>query len=132
MFDMKKLFFLLFLAPAIAFASVGNPNLDAIVAALNSGDADGIAKYFGENVEISILDKEQIYTKANATTVLRTFFSSNKPKSFSLVHQGNSRGSTDQYCIGNLAANAGSYRVYLYLKMNGDKITIQELRLDKE
>ncbi len=99
---------------------------------MSSGDADALASYLADNVEVSILDNEQVYSKAKATEVLRSFFSSNKPKTFNQVHQGTSRGNSDQYCIGNLSASTGSYRVYLYLKVSGTTTTIQEIRFDKE
>jgi hypothetical protein len=129
---MKNLLFLMFLAPMVAFAHQGNPNLDAIANALSTGDADALSKYMADNVEISIQDKEQTYTKAKATEVLRSFFGSDKPKSFSQVHKGSSRENSDQYCIGNMAATSGTYRVYLYLKVNGSNVSIQEMRFDKE
>ena len=129
---MKNLFFLLIFAPMTAFAYQGNPTLEAITSALNSGDADALSKYFADNVEISIQDKEQVYAKSKALDVVRGFFSSNKPKSFSQVHKGTSRENSDQYCIGNLTATSGNYRVYLYLKVSGDSLSIQEMRFDKE
>ena len=69
---------------------------------------------------------------AKAAEVLKGFFDSNKPKAFAQVHKGQSRENSDQYCIGNLTATAGNYRVYLYLKVNGANISIQEMRFDKE
>lgn len=128
---MKSLVFLLLFAPLGVFAAQGNPAMDAIARALGSGDAEALSKYFGDNVEISILDKEQLYTKAKATDVLRGFFNTNKPKGFSQVHKGTSRENNDQYCIGNLTSAAGDYRVYLYLKVNGNAVTVQEIRFDK-
>jgi Domain of unknown function (DUF4783) len=116
---------------ASTVVSEGNPNLDAINRALNAGDVDALSKYFAENVEISILDKEQSYNKAKAAETLRTFFSSNKPKSFAQVHQGTSRENSDQYSIGNLTASSGNFRVYIYLKVVGNSFTIQEMRFDK-
>lgn len=129
---MKNLLFLMFFAPVVAFANQGNPGLEAISTALNSGDVETLSKYFADNVEISIQDKEQIYPKAKAADVLRGFFDSNKPKGFSQVHRGTSRENSDQYCIGNLNAATGNYRVYIYLKVAGSNMSIQEIRLDKE
>lgn len=129
---MKNLIFVLLLLPAMSFAYQGNPGLEAISIALNSGDVETLSKYFADNVEISIQDKEQVYPKAKAGEVLRTFFEANKPKSFSQVHKGTSRESSDQYCIGNLSAATGSYRVYLYLKVTGNAVNIQEIRMDKQ
>lgn len=129
---MKNLFFAFLLLPALAFAKQGTPGLESISTALNTGDVETLSKYFSDNVEISIQDKEQIYTKAKATEVMRSFFEANKPKAFSQVHKGTSRENSDQYCIGNLSATTGNYRVYLYLKVTGSNMTIQEIRLDKE
>ena len=128
---MRNLFFLLLFVPAMAF-SQSNTSLESITGALNAGDADALSKYFSPNVEISIQDKEQVYAKAKATEILKGFFDGNKPKAFAQVHKGQSRENSDQYCIGNLTASSGTYRVYLYLKVNGANISIQEMRFDKE
>lgn len=128
---MRNLFFLLLFVPAMAF-SQSNTSLESITGALNAGDADALSKYFSPNVEISIQDDEQVYAKAKATEVVRNFFNTNKPKSFSQMHKGTSRENSDQYCIGNLSAANGNYRVYLYLKVGGPNLSIQEIRFDKE
>lgn len=128
---MRNLFFLLLFIPAISFGQT-NASLDAITSALNAGDVDALSKYFSSNVEISIQDKEQVYAKAKATEVVRTFFNTNKPKSFNQMHKGTSRENSDQYCIGNLNSANGNYRVYLYLKVTGNNLSIQEIRFDKE
>ena len=128
---MRNVLFLLLFAPLAAMVNAGNP-IDAITTALNSGDVETLSKYFAEQVEISIQNKEQVYTKAKATDVMRSFFDSNKPKSFSQIHRGTSRENSDQYCIGNLSAATGNYRVYIYVKMNGNVAAIQEMRMDKE
>lgn len=130
-FEMRNLFFLLLFVPAMAF-SQNNTSLESITGALNAGDADALSQYFSPNVEISIQDNEQVYAKAKATEVVRNFFNSNKPKSFSQMHKGTSRENSDQYCIGNLSAANGNYRVYLYLKVGGTNLSIQEIRFDKE
>ncbi|MCB0521576.1 MAG: DUF4783 domain-containing protein, partial [Saprospiraceae bacterium] len=46
--------------------------------------------------------------------------------------QGASKGQDSQYCIGNLVASSGTFRVYVYMKVSGGKYLIQELRFDKE
>ncbi len=128
---MRNLFFLLLLIPAFSFGQT-NASLESITAALNAGDVEALSKYFAPNVEISIEDKEQVYAKAKATEVIRTFFNTNKPKSFNQMHKGVSRENSDQYCIGNLSSTSGNYRVYLYLKVSGSNLSIQEIRFDKE
>ncbi len=129
---MKNLLFLLFFTPGLLLANSGNPTMDAITSALGSGNVEMLSKYFADKVQISIHDKEQTYTKAQAVEAVRSFFATAKPVSFSEVHKGTSRENSDQYCIGNLTAGTGAYRVYLYLKVTGNSVTIQEMRLDKE
>ena len=129
---MKNLLLVFLFAPALLLANQGTPGLETISAALNTGDVETLSKYFSDNVEIAIDDKEQVYAKSKAADVMRAFFDGNKPKSFSQVHKGTSRENSDQYCIGNLSATTGNYRVYLYLKVTGSNVSIQEIRLDKE
>lgn len=130
----KMLFYLLFALPMVGVSANDahqNAGIDAIKTALASGDVAGLSKFFGESVEISILDKEQIYTKGQAIDAVRAFFGQNKPKGFEQMHAGTSKGNDDQYCIGNLTTGGATYRVYLYLKMGSGQPTIQEIRFDK-
>ncbi len=115
----------------MAWANQGNPGLEAIKKAIGAGDVAALSSYFADNVEISIAGSERLYPKAKAGEVVRGFFNANKPAGFKQVHQGASRESSDQYCIGNLTTDAGTYRVYIYLKNSGDAVNIQELRFDK-
>jgi hypothetical protein len=135
---MKNLLFFLFIAlfATTAAAYNGDPKnpttLEAISNALGAGDADALSKFFADNIEVSIQDNEQVLTKDKATETVRGFFNANKPKSFSQVHKGMSRANSDQYCIGNLAAANGAFRVYIYLKNTSNSVMIQEIRFDKE
>jgi Domain of unknown function (DUF4783) len=128
---MKNLIFLLLFAPMIGLAAQNNSGIDAISSALSAGDVEALSKYFADNVEISIDDKEQIYPKAKAADTMRGFFGANKPKNFSSTHKGQSRENSDQYCIGTLNTASGNYRVYIYLKVSGSNLSIQEMRIDK-
>lgn len=106
-------------------------NLNAITKAISEGNAEALGQYFDQSVEVSVLDNEDVYAKAQAIKVVKDFFAQNKPKSFSQVHQGTSKGNDSQYCIGNLVTATGTFRVYIYLKVNGNNYTIQELRFDE-
>lgn len=108
------------------------PSFNPIAVAMSTGNADALSKFFDSDVEISIADKEEIYEKSTAKTVVSDFFSKNKPKSFNQVHQGASKGKDTQYCIGEMPTAGGNYRVYLYMKVSGDQYIIQEMRFDKQ
>lgn len=115
-----------------SFITHQGPGLDAIKTALGAGNVDDLLKFIGESVEISISDKEQVYSKTQAGDALRSFFGQNKPKSFSQMHQGSSREKSDQYCIGSLATGGATWRVYIYLKTDTAQTQIREIRFDKE
>ncbi len=127
---MKNLLFIFLLLPTIAMVQPNNVN--GISQAISTGNADALAKYLDQSVEISILDDVDMYDKGEAVQMLRTFFAKNKPKSYSQMHQGTSKGQDSQYTIGNLVTSSNSFRVYIYLKVEGSKQLIQELRFDKE
>ena len=129
---MKTLLLVLFFSPFNQVQDVNPPaNLASISKAISDGDATTLSKYFDSMVEIAILDDEDMYSKSDAKSKVSSFFAKAKPKSYSQVHKGNSKGNNSQYCIGNLATTGGDYRVYIYLKVKGANTVIQEMRFDK-
>jgi len=126
---MKQLLFVLMFLPLFA---IGQSGMAQITKALSSGDIETLGNYFDESIELSILEEEGIYNKAQALQKVRRFLTQNKVSSFAEVHQGATRSSDSQYVIGNLSTNGGTYRVYLYLTNSGGKMIIQEFRFDSE
>ena len=122
---MKNLMLLLLIVPCLAATS---QNMDSISKALSRGDVESLSTYFDENVEID----DDFYDKSEAKDVVKKFFSKNPAKSFSLIHQGTSKGEDSKYFIGNLTAGSGTFRVYVYMKLSGSQPLIQELRFDRE
>lgn len=128
---MKNYLFILMLAPTIAMTTVDG-NMSNISKAISSGDAETLSKYFDESIEVAVLDIEDVFDKPQATKVVKDFFSKNKPKSFSSIHEGTSKGNDSRYLIGDLSTGGSSFRVYLYLKVDGGNLLIQEIRFDEE
>lgn len=126
---MKTLLLLLMLIPAI---QLEQPNLEGISQAIRSGNADALGAFFGSTVEISVMDKEDRYSKTDGVRVMREFFSKNKPATFNPVHQGVSRGGDLHYSIGEMRTAQGNYRVYMLLKDTPGNPVIQQLRIDRE
>jgi Domain of unknown function (DUF4783) len=122
---------LILMIAMMASTSLQTTNLSAVTKALSEGDAAVLSNYLDASVELTLLDKQNVYDKAQATTALKDFFGRNKPRSFSPVHQGTSRGSTSHYTIGDMTTASGNYRVYLYYKSNGGGVLIQEMRIEK-
>ncbi|MFN8166074.1 MAG: DUF4783 domain-containing protein [Bacteroidia bacterium] len=105
---------------------------DEIAYSIRSGDAKQLATYFGPNIDLTILNQEDVYSKAQAEQVIKDFFVKNPPKSFDIIHKGASQEGT-QYAIGTLTcANGKKYRTSFYIKNTGTRSILQELRIETE
>jgi hypothetical protein len=103
-----------------------------ITEALGRGDTDALGGMMDDELDLSLPEGENFYAKDQAIAKLRGFFASHPPAGFSQVHQGSSKSDDAEYCIGNLATETGSYRVYVYVARRGDRMLLQELRFDRE
>lgn len=102
--------------------------IDDVIAAMKTGNASLVAKFFDNNVEISMPDKSNSYSKSQGELVLKDFFVTNMVKSFDVIHKGENAGS--QYCIGTLVTKGGSYRTTIFMKQKGEQQVLQELRFE--
>lgn len=105
--------------------------LDDICRAIGVGNVDQLAAVMDAEVELSILDKEELYSKDQAKATLTKFFSGFTSTSFGKVHQGASKSDDAEYCIGTLTTNSGTFRVYIYVAKKNNGIVLQELRFDR-
>lgn len=126
--EINKIIILLLLSTSLFAIDI----YDDIANSIRSGDAHQLATFFGNSIDLTIMDQENVYSKAQAEFVLKDFFSKNHPKSFTIIHKGSSPEGT-QYAIGNLiSANGKTFRTSFYLKNNGGKYILQELRIENE
>ncbi len=126
-----KTLFLVFSLTVSFFSHATMPNIAALNKALSDGDATTIGTFLDQTVELTLLDKLTVLDKRAATVALTDFFAKNKPRAFTEVHQGSSKGSASHYSIGDLATASGTFRVYLYYKSVNEKPVIQEMRIEK-
>ena len=118
---------LLFVSATSARADI----IDDIAGAIRSGNAKEISKYFSGNVELKVLDQENIYSKAQAELIIRDFFTKHPVKNFTLAHKSTAKPDS-QFAIGTLETSNGKYRVHYFLKKTGDKLMIQQFRIETE
>jgi hypothetical protein len=105
---------------------------DEIANAIRSGDSRQIAVYFNSSIDLTIMNQEDVYSKAQAEQIVKDFLSKNSPKSFSLLHKGSSKEGT-LYAIGNLVTlNGKTFRTSFFVKMSNGKYVIQELRFESQ
>ncbi|MES2430644.1 MAG: DUF4783 domain-containing protein [Bacteroidota bacterium] len=124
---MKRIFtFLSLLIVLTSFTVLSG--LDEVVSAMKTGNFTTVSKYFDKNVEISMPDKTNSYSKSQAALVLKDFFTTNSVSGFDIIHKGESGGS--QYCIGTLKSKNGQYRTTIFMKQKADGQVLQELRFE--
>lgn len=104
--------------------------VNKISACLNSGNSAGVSELFLNNIDLSVDGNDDVYSKAQAAQILRSFFERNAAVKFSMNHEGTSR-TNDIYRIGTLATKTGTYRVTFFLKNESGRYLIKELRIEK-
>jgi hypothetical protein len=124
---MKKIFTLLFLSVLVAgYAFRPISGIDDVVNALRSGNASEVGKYIEDNVELSLPDKSDNYSKAQAIVILRDFFAQNNVTGFEVKHTGDNSG--NQFCIGTLRTKSGDYRATVFMKTKNGRQSLKEIK----
>jgi len=121
---------LLFPVFFIAISVFAQSGIDDVISAMKSGNASGVTKYFDSYVDITIDDKGSNYSRSQGELIFKDFFSNNGVKSFDLKHKGNN--DNGDYCIGTLQTKNGNYRATVYMRLKGNKLVIQDIRIKQE
>jgi hypothetical protein len=122
------LLIMLYIVPTtIAFAGT----IEKIAELIKQGNAHELSKYFSSNVEITILDDGNVYSKAQSEMILEKFFKDNKPRTVKLLHRINSN-STYNFGVLILSTDKGNYRVSYTLKEVEKVMVVIELRIETE
>lgn len=116
-----------FLMPSLMAADV----IDKVAGFIRQGNVPELSKLFASNIEITIQDEENLYSKVQAGLILEKFFAQNKPLSVKMLHKVNSN---PNYRFGVLILNTqkGPFRVAYTLKDTDGSPAIIELRIETE
>lgn len=101
-----------------------------IAIAFKVGTAKELSRFFNDNLELAVGDKEDIYSKSQAERIMDDFFIKNPPKNFKFIHEGGKEDA--QYAIGRLETFNGNYRIYILLKPSEGRLLIHQLRVENE
>jgi len=123
---LTSLLFSLFVLTTVSFGQIP----DEIVISIQNGNDATLSGFFNENVELVVQTHDDVYSKAQAQQIVAEFFKANKPKQFSIIHQGGKEGA--RYAIGSLITNTGTFRVYFLLKNKNNNSYIHQLRIEKQ
>ena len=125
-----KLFFisLLVFTASTYTAAQTNEISSEIIAALDEGNASEINANLGPNVELVIGNKNDVFSKQQASGIINDFFRTNKVSSFQVLHKGNKDAAS--FAIGTLKTSGGNFRVYVLTRKQGTSPLIQQLRIE--
>jgi hypothetical protein len=126
LFMQKILLFssLAFLMIISAFRPISG--LEDVISALKTGNAQELSKYVDDNIEISLPEKSDSYSRAQAVMVLKDFFTNNGVTGFDVQFKGENGGS--QFCVGKLVTKSGNYRTTVFMKTKSGKQLVKEIR----
>ena len=82
---MQKLILIITTLIITSFNSMAqNDGIDVISVAIKSGNAKEISKHFDSSISLKILNKEDVYSKAQAEIIIKDFIMKNPIKNYTL------------------------------------------------
>jgi len=124
---MKAIFTSLLFGTVLMLSSFKTQSsIDEVIGALRSGNTSQLSNFFDDNVELTLPDKSDSYSKAQAQLIVKDFFGNNGVKGFELKHKGDSPGG--HFCIGTLQTNTGNFRTNVFMKVKNGKEVVKEIR----
>ena len=98
--------------------------------AMKAGDAAKLSQFFHESLELTILDKDYVASKNQATRIMENFFKENPPTAFKISFEGTKEKS--KYAIGNLTTGKGNFRVNIFFMNKDEKRLVYYMSIEKE
>ena len=105
--------------------------IDSLSGHFKAGNAKEIAVNFSSSVDLIIIDEEDVYSKAQAEQILRSFFSKYQPQKSTVIHRLNTNPNY-RYGALSLVTKNGSFRVSITMKKAGSAFFITELRIETD
>ena len=132
---MKKILYILgltciILIPVLPLNAQTGKVPEEIVLSFKAGNAEELAKFFHNNVELIILEEEDVYSRSQAEQIIRKFFNEHKPEAFKIIFEGGKENS--RYAIGSMQAAGKNLRVYILMKNKEGSPYIHQLRIEEE
>ncbi len=100
-----------------------------LITAFKNADANAIAPYLNDNVELIIPQTDNFFTRQHAKSILADFFRKNPVKDFLVVHKGTKENAS--FLIATYISTTGSYRVSLFARKTDNQLLVYQLRIEK-
>ena len=129
--QLKNFFiFLSFLVLYSGRLSAQTPKIDDIILAIQNGNADELSIFFNSNIDLTLVDDDNGYSKVQATMVMKDFFIHYSPLKVILQHSGTQKDGSTYAILNYRTLNKENFRVVFYLKPYSGVLLINELRFD--
>ena len=92
------------------------------------GNASSLSGAMDKVVDVALLGSSKKCNGSEAVSMLSSFFSSNKPSGFSVVHHADKKESG--FLVGKLPTSSGEYRVNITYRAEGNTAIIQSIRIE--
>ncbi|MBL7951206.1 MAG: DUF4783 domain-containing protein [Flavobacteriales bacterium] len=102
---------------------------EKVVQAMRTGNSKDLAGHFIPNIDLTIKETADVYSKAQAEQIVRKFFNDNPPVDLVIEHSGVSKLG-DKYFIGILRTTTGYFRVTFFLKKTDTVFQVKQLRIE--
>ncbi len=102
---------------------------DKVVQAMKTGNSKELAEHFIPNIDLTVKEASDVYSKAQAEQIVRKFFNDNPPVDLVIEHNGVSKLG-DKYFIGILRTRTGYFRVTFFLKKTDGDLQVKQLRIE--
>ncbi len=126
---MRKIIILVALLLTCSFVLKANLP-EGIASGFRSGNAQIVSKYLAPTLEVSIVGNSSMYSKTQATQVLRDFFNSNSPQNIVEKHNGG-RGNS-QFSVFSFATGSEKFRATIFYKGSGEAARISQITIEKD
>ena len=98
---------------------------------LAAGDEESLSAWFAPSLEMAVLGPRTNASSKQATQILKTFFKSYTPRTFTIRHQAGREGL--KYALGELIASGEHFTVTIFVSIpQGGSFQIQQLRIDRQ
>lgn len=121
-------FLLMCSAKADAQDVVADSSMLPIIATIQAGNADSLALFFNQRVELSLPDFSAISSQNQAKMMLYTFFKSNKPADFSIISQNQSNSGF--FIVGTMSSADKWFRVSFLTKNHNSRQLIYQFSIE--
>lgn len=107
-------------SPEVVLQSVGE--------SLINNDASRLSRYFSDRVELTIVNKTENLSQAQAQYVMDNFFAKFPYKTFHILHRGNANGVL--YALAEYRSESGTFDVNIFIKISSAQVT--EMRFTRK